>query len=650
MRFKPGDYFDQNKFRLIEKLGEGAYGIVWLAIMQANDMHVVVKMRKAQKFNVDSNYGFEIEGRALGRLKHPNIIRIHGTFMAVENVMYHILDYGGGYTMSDCFEGKCNKFNQLSIVEKSQHFQSLSSAIAAVHSAKIVHRDIKPSNILWDGSRFYLCDFGSSFIDGLAGVSLDNYFAGGTSPAPEQVNGSGITVEQTDVFNLGAVFYQWLTGNFLYGTNNVFKIKRAISDNRSNIHHGWTNEPSLLKAIIFKMLSPKIENRYSSGQELKTEFAAFLQGKRVSAKAETKSQITARWIKHNPWPSLVITCLTILFSLSFYLYVQDGQHRNQTKELLMAHSELLQDNDRFPGVAKQIITSKELMGFIDVVSSGDEVDDALRVSLLTGVSKQLISEGSFFEAYAAVNSALEIQSNDELIILKAWCLRELAGYGGGENNHQQAKAILQELLNNRIFPTGDFNYDFATLLAQNRLATIVIRSKDKEDDQEALSLLLEVNEKLATIEMDNSYRWFTAINSMNLGSVYHDLGDLYSSLYHYEESERLFFEAGLDTHPELLFAYIGQAQALGELDEHEKALEKYEKAYQFVRFSSSDKSNIYFTTALEYLAFMSSTDGIAHQTEIKKVADEFCRKINELPADRVLPDDVVEAVKNYCES
>jgi tetratricopeptide (TPR) repeat protein len=316
----------------------------------------------------------------------------------------------------------------------------------------------------------------------------------------------------------------------------------------------------------------------------------------------------------------------------------------------MAHSELLQDNDRFPGVAKQIITSKELMGFIDVVSSGDEVDDALRVSLLTGVSKQLISEGSFFEAYAAVNSALEIQSNDELIILKAWCLRELAGYGGGENNHQQAKAILQELLNNRIFPTGDFNYDFATLLAQNRLATIVIRSKDKEDDQEALSLLLEVNEKLATIEMDNSYRWFTAINSMNLGSVYHDLGDLYSSLYHYEESERLFFEAGLDTHPELLFAYIGQAQALGELDEHEKALEKYEKAYQFVRFSSSDKSNIYFTTALEYLAFMSSTDGIAHQTEIKKVADEFCRKINELPADRVLPDDVVEAVKNYCES
>jgi serine/threonine protein kinase len=259
-----------NQYYLAKDLGQGGMVVVYKAFDNALNRDVVVKMVRIEDLDgtkrTDILQRFTPLGNSLLQLNHPHIAPVldHGFF---EGVPYLVAEYLPGGTL------KQRMRNKLSLKAAIQVLRPITDALIYAHHHGVLHQDFKPSNVLFQnqGKRPLLTDLGiaSLFTDSV--FAPDLFELGFGTPAymaPEQWR--GLATEQSDVYSVGIVFYEMLTGKIANKTETplaaAFKQNEGLIPDPTDMVTGLSSE---VQHFFFKCLALEPVNRFQSMEEMK---------------------------------------------------------------------------------------------------------------------------------------------------------------------------------------------------------------------------------------------------------------------------------------------------------------------------------------------------------------------------------------------
>ena len=288
-------------YHILGELHEGGQGIVYLAFQHSTKRKVAIKVMKAGPFASQTDKArFDREVQILGQLKHPNIVAIHGTGMAAGR-HYFVMDYIHGQPL-DAFVASKKR----SIREILTLFAKVAEAVSAAHLRGIIHRDLKPSNIrIEDSGEPHILDFGlaktaPSEIE-LTAMTVTGQFLGSLPWAsPEQAEGTPEKIDvRTDVYALGVMLYQMLTGRFPY------EVVGPYQDVLNRILTAEPVRPTILRreiddeteTIVLKCLAKEPDRRYQTAGEFARDIRLYLQGDAIFAKRESTMYVLQKQLR-----------------------------------------------------------------------------------------------------------------------------------------------------------------------------------------------------------------------------------------------------------------------------------------------------------------------------------------------------------------
>ena len=271
------------KYEIIKELGRGATSVVYKAYDPFQDREVAVKAVYPEALGDDEDGRryrklFVTEASLAGKLAHPHIVAIYDA-VAEESASYIVMEYVDGSTLEP--------FTRLEqLLPLSRVLEIIYKCARALDYAAregVIHRDIKPANILLSGEAdIKISDFGaalntSSDTTQITGVGSPAYMS------PEQVREQPLTY-QTDIFSLGVVFYQLLTGRLPFaGTNNYSIIYQIINVEPAPPSRFRSEVPVRVDGIVLRMLSKNTAERYQTWGDLAGDLVEALGGSRVKA-------------------------------------------------------------------------------------------------------------------------------------------------------------------------------------------------------------------------------------------------------------------------------------------------------------------------------------------------------------------------------
>jgi predicted Ser/Thr protein kinase len=325
------------QLEILSLIGKGGMGAVYRARQPALDRIVALKILPPQ-VATGSNFveRFNREARALAKLNHPNIVAVY-EFGQAGGLSYFIMEYVDGVNLRELeHAGKLSPREALQIVPQ------ICEALQFAHDEGVVHRDIKPENILLDKKgRVKIADFGiAKILGGAEKVDLTGTQAAIGTPhymAPEQMEKPTAVDHRADIFSLGVVFYEMLTGELPLGKFAPPSTRKLEVDVR-------------LDDVVLRALEKDPELRYQHASQVKTAVdtiagsAAPPKSPGVDAQAlaqqilaqdytfSIRSCLRRAWnlLKTEFWPFVGITALILaLFSFASLIGGATINHRNE---------------------------------------------------------------------------------------------------------------------------------------------------------------------------------------------------------------------------------------------------------------------------------------------------------------------------------
>jgi serine/threonine protein kinase/tetratricopeptide (TPR) repeat protein len=282
---------------------------------ESNKRNVAVKMPRNWIGNSDIDVQNAMkEASAIGRLDHPNIVKLYGIYPDFITPVI-VMEWVEGISLAD-------RLNQCepNIDEVYQLMIELTSALKHAHKQGILHRDIKPSNILLEGSGFShvkLCDFGNAKTNKSSGEwSTASGFIG--TPyymAPESFRTeAGITGPSIDIYSMGVLLYRLITGRLPFQSDNPIDLGMMILNGKAiPPRQIRTGIPKSLEKICLRCLEREPMDRYQSIADLESDFLRSMQGKSLFIKGNGKAKRVLRWIRREP------KAVAVVFSMIFIL-------------------------------------------------------------------------------------------------------------------------------------------------------------------------------------------------------------------------------------------------------------------------------------------------------------------------------------------
>lgn len=312
-------------YELLEEIHRGGQGIVYQALQKSEKRKVAIKVLLSGPFASDRERArFQREIELLAQLKHPHIISIYHSGVTDDGRQFYVMDYVHGLPLDRYVRSR-----KLSLQQLLGLFDAVCDAVQYAHSRGVIHRDLKPSNILVDADgQVHVLDFGLAKL--LAGpvdaaMSLTREPVGTLAyMAPEQLGDALHTVDaRTDVYALGVVLYQLLTGRFPYPVDGPasevmeqirngtpLPMRRAWDASRGVIpppdspsrHWACPIAPDL-DAVVLKALHKDARDRYASVQEFRADLHRYSRGEPVLARRgqtwyklrRTATRVVRRW-------------------------------------------------------------------------------------------------------------------------------------------------------------------------------------------------------------------------------------------------------------------------------------------------------------------------------------------------------------------
>lgn len=305
------------RYEILDELGKGAMGVVYKARDPNLDLLVALKVLRPERLSDPALVRrFLAEARALGRLDHPNTVRVFNVDQDGGRT-YIAMEYVEGESL-----GERMKRSRLSLPETAGLGARVAEALGDAHRKGIVHRDVKPGNILIrsDG-RIKITDFGIAHVEDLA--QDDRTQAGeilGTPGymSPEQVAGRPVD-GRSDVFSLGIILYELATGKKPFAANTLAATFYAITHGEPAAPAEVNPEvPGPLQEVILRCLRKNPEERFPTGEALAEALRAAVGEPDPSAGAPPAEEPAAR--RRNLALAAVLAAALAAAGAAYYLW------------------------------------------------------------------------------------------------------------------------------------------------------------------------------------------------------------------------------------------------------------------------------------------------------------------------------------------
>ena len=255
-----------NRYELLEKIGEGGMGTVYKAKCHLLNRFVAVKILKAE-LNNDEDFvaRFKREATSIARLSHPNIVNVHDVGEE-EHINFIVMEYIDGKTLKKIIKenGRLSSVKTVDIV-----FQ-VAKALECAHKSNIIHRDIKPDNIMiTEDNMVKVMDFGIAKVDDSRTATNSNNIMGTVRYlSPEQAKGN-IADCRTDIYSLGIVMYEMVTGQVPYNAESsisiaMMHIQEPVIPPKEIIR----DIPENINGVILKCMEKEPIKRYQTAREM----------------------------------------------------------------------------------------------------------------------------------------------------------------------------------------------------------------------------------------------------------------------------------------------------------------------------------------------------------------------------------------------
>lgn len=351
----------EGRYQVIDEIGRGGIGRVLLAVDEHMGREVAIKELLPQFLDSgstdpitrrsQSELRFLTEARITGNLEHPGIVPVYELGQRADGTVYYVMKLVRGQTLQHALKGQDLR-GRLNLIPR---YIEVCNAIAFAHSHGVIHRDLKPDNImLGEFGETLVLDWGlakikdqkdlrSSEIAGFINRLRENHVSEtamgvpmGTPQymPPEQALGDVANIdESSDVYTLGAILYEILTGRPPHQEKTPMQTILAVLD--KPIEPPQTIEPECppeLAAIAMRALSMTKSERYASAAELVEEVESFQQGRLVRTYRYSNWELARRWaLRHRKLILLVLLILAAVGGSWWYRGVADAR-RNERVE------------------------------------------------------------------------------------------------------------------------------------------------------------------------------------------------------------------------------------------------------------------------------------------------------------------------------
>ncbi|MBI4801631.1 MAG: protein kinase [Elusimicrobia bacterium] len=246
------------RYELQGELGAGGMGVVYAGLDRQTGRQVAVKRMHSSLKEYPKEYErFVGEAKIVERLKHPNIVSVHGT-LEQDGDTYLVFDYVEGRTLSEILKEK----KRLPLEDCKDIFRDVCEAIHYAHSNNIIHRDLKPANIMLTGNKTVkVMDFGlaSELRESMTRLTRQTMSGTPAYMAPEQY--TGVVKRESDIYAMGVCLYEMLTGKLPFEGHDFEKLKKARSYREVSAILPWL--PGGMDAVIDRALDPEPSQRYA---------------------------------------------------------------------------------------------------------------------------------------------------------------------------------------------------------------------------------------------------------------------------------------------------------------------------------------------------------------------------------------------------
>ncbi len=416
------------RWRLIREVGRGGMGTVYLAERADGQYrgHAAIKFVRGVLADPLRRERFLAERQFLADLDHPSVARLLDAGNTADGTPYFVMEYVDGRNIVEYADS-----HALSLAERIELFRRTCNAVQHAHEALVIHRDLKPSNILItaDGSP-KLVDFGiAKLIDaGVAGAGESATINRALTPAyasPEQILGRRVTV-QTDVYSLGVVLYELLTGSVPFA-----RQRTTPGEFEQMVAHTQPPRPSAvardrswqralrgdLDTILLTALAKDPARRYASVATFAEDLRRYLVGEPVLARSDSWPYRAGKFISRHRAGVATATGLVVMIAalVAFYtlrLTAERDRARlaaRQAEQVSAFLTDLFSGADPTRGSYTDLTARQLLDRGAARIESTLAGDPRMRSRLLGVIGGVYVTTGQFRAADSLLNVALALR-------------------------------------------------------------------------------------------------------------------------------------------------------------------------------------------------------------------------------------------------
>ncbi|BBM85117.1 serine/threonine-protein kinase [Candidatus Uabimicrobium amorphum] len=402
-------------YEIIREIARGGMGVVYQAKDPDLDKIVALKTiiagEAADSIDIER---FRREAKLTSQLEHPNIVKIHEVGLQ-ENLHYYTMDFVDGVSLSDYV-----KENKPSLRKLLKIILQVAQSLGAAHTKGIIHRDIKPSNVLVDKSgKPFLTDFGlARQKDGKDGLTMSGVAIG--TPAymsPEQAEGRIREIDQrSDIYSLGAVFYELLCGKPPFSGNSLAEtLQMILTQDPIRLKQEVPNIPLKVETICLKCLKKTRNQRYPNAKALIRDIERFLKGDEIKAKRSVPMEALSKMLSKNKSVLFGVVATSLLFCVVvFWMYGSMGSQQNKydrlSEKLNEAQTQLAEYKDQVDTLKIESNVLKEKLSKKKSVASTD-----VNVKLTNKELANLFNEAGVAQMQIGRNAAMSLKTFDRAL-------------------------------------------------------------------------------------------------------------------------------------------------------------------------------------------------------------------------------------------
>ena len=516
---------DLTNFVILEELGRGGMAVVYRARQRRPSRTVALKLLLAGACaSPELLDRLRNEAEAVARMQHPHVVQI---FEVTEHdgLTCLVLEYVAGGTLAQKIGGTPQSVN-----EGARLIETLASTIHQAHAQGIIHRDLKPANVLLTADGIpKITDFGLAKLS-VGGVSLTATGETLGTPsyiAPEQIDARSPVGPQADVYALGAILYELLTGRPPFrGESSQETIRQVIFDEPIPPSRLRPHLPRDVETICLKCLEREPRRRYQSAEDLADELRRFLDGQPIQARPVGPMGRLWRWGRRDPKTAGLTAAVATLLAVGC---VGAGIAALQFQRSYYRERQLLQNERRARDLAED--QSRLAMDAIRTYHTGVSQDVLLRQPALKDLRRSLLLGAHDF--YLRLKENLEgRRSNDSATRLKLAqaCLdlgrldTQIGSMKDARASYEQALALHRGLADE--YPAFEkYQSDLAN--TYTTLGDLDTKTGRYDAAESAFHAALRIQYALVDqLPEVDQYRNALAGTNSKLGTVYHLTGKL----------------------------------------------------------------------------------------------------------------------------